>query len=173
MIELNGATGRIKVLRSTGKKWQKQPDIVSDTQNDWGPSIILDSNGNPWLAWVGFDGTDDDIYYTYWTGNKWKKTLRVNTDDGWPDTLPILYLNKDRIPEVRWSGFNGSKYIQYTSSWNGASWSAERVAINPFSGPASLQTELPAFLTERTQAALHLRNRTGIQSSRVISNLHK
>lgn len=166
-VETNGSIGRIKVIKSDDEKWHKQPDINSNTQNDWGPTIIIDSKGTPWLAWTGYDGTDDDIYYTYWKGNEWKKPEKVNTDDGWPDTLPILALNKEGAPEVRWSGFNGSKYIRYFSTWDSSRWSQEAEAINPFSAPLALQTDLPSFLTDKTHAALHIRNPSGIQSTRL------
>ena len=152
-VETNGSTGRVKAIKSDNEKWHRQPNITPNTQNDWGPSIIIDSKGTAWIAWAGYDGTDDDIYYTFWKGNEWKTPEKVNTDDDWPDTLPILALNKEGAPEVRWSGFNGSKYIQYFSTWDGSRWSQEAEAINPFSAPLDLQTLLPDFLTDRTHAS--------------------
>ena len=166
-VETNGSIGRIRVIKKTDEEWQRQPEIVANTQNVWGPSIIIDNKGTPWLAWAGYDGIDDDIYYTFWNGNAWKTPEKVNTDDDWPDTLPILALNNQGAPEVRWSGFNGSKYIRYFSTWDGNRWSQEAEAINPFSAPLALQTELPSFLTDKTHAALHIRNPSGIQSTRL------
>lgn len=169
-IENNGSAGRVKAIKSAENQWQRLPEIPSNTQNDWGPTIIIDHKGTPWLAWAGYDGNDDDIYYTFWNGNEWISPGKVNTDDDWPDTLPKLALNKEGSPELRWSGFNGSKYVQYFSTWDGSKWSEEAEAINPFSTPLELQTLLPDFLTDRTHAALHIRNSSGIQSTRLGSS---
>ena len=166
-IEPEASTGRLRIKKRSNNQWVDLPRVDVNTQNDWGPSILIDRKSTTWLAWVGYDGKDDDIYYTHWTGDAWKAPARVNTDDDWPDVKPILLLGDDGKPEIRWSGYNGSKYVQFVSRWNGNTWSPEKIAINPFAAPAPLKASLPNFLTDKTQAALHIPNLVGIQSTRL------
>lgn len=125
--ELDKLSGRLMYNVKNKGKWGHSINITTNTSSDMAPSICLDLKGQPWLVWSGTDDNDDDIYYSRWLNNRWQKPLQINIDDQWPDILPTVERDEDNRILVKWSGYNGQRYVQYSSYWTGNKWSRESV----------------------------------------------
>ncbi len=85
--------------------------------------------GSLWLAWVGFDGNDDEIFASQWDGTSWSLPWQVSADDEDPtlyDRQPRLAVGKNGHPWVVWTGHqSGPDDEIYASHWNGTGWTPE------------------------------------------------
>lgn len=87
------------------------------------PTVVLDSAGNPIVAWQEtINATDKDIYVSKWDGSNWQPL------GDWLDTTgPILGFNPamtiyNNNPLVSWLEDNGSVKNIRVAGWNGSAW---------------------------------------------------
>ena len=99
-----------------GQKWLEplslnmDPDVPHIT-----PSISLDINGFPHVAWGAYDGDDYEIYYSCWDGYKWSQETKITDHQNISDTSPSISLFLDRIPIVAWlRSSNGTREICFS-----------------------------------------------------------
>jgi len=81
--------------------------IKTETTHQSSPTLFKDQNGIIWGVWVGFNGTDDDIYYSRLIDGAWDDEKRIyEQNNDVPDLGPWVRLNiTDRI-EIRWRQFD-------------------------------------------------------------------
>ena len=145
-----------------GSSWSTPTQINTNLSSNIAPSIIIDNENIPWVVWAGFDGQDDDIWFTRWNGDDWEEPQRVNKDDSMPDILPIIGIDEEGKPWVKWSGYDGERYINYSCKWTGAEWSDEKGAKRSNSynsmikNEVDLIPELPDFLDDSDKASIHI-----------------
>jgi lysophospholipase L1-like esterase len=125
--------------RWTGRQWTdpeavpmggisraKSPVLAASPEQDRG-SI---GDGALWLAWVGFDGTDDEIFASYWNGKSWLPPQQVNADDDDPyfyDLEPQLAVGRDGQPWVVWTGYQAGLDDEiFASQRVGDGWTPEQ-----------------------------------------------
>jgi hypothetical protein len=124
--ETGGIDGvrRIYVWRWTGTRWQAVGGsliVTGDTRN---PSLIIDSSGNPVVAWQDYSGgVNYDIYVRRWNGSSWVQyapgSLDVNA--GFPAYEPALALDSTNNPVVAWyEELGGNSLNVYVKRWNSA-----------------------------------------------------
>ncbi|MFQ5528027.1 MAG: hypothetical protein ACE5GX_17440 [Thermoanaerobaculia bacterium] len=83
-------------------------------------STVLDDG--TWLVlWAGYDGTDDDIFWSRRVDGEWTSARRVHADNGVPDVLPTVIAHGDTA-HAAWSFFDGADYRVRTARWNGSRW---------------------------------------------------
>ena len=111
-----------------GSSWAPPTQIITNLSSNTTPSIIIDNENIPWVVWTRFDGQDDDIWFTRWNGDDWEEPQRINKDDSMPDILPIIGIDEEGKPWVKWSGYDGERYINYSCKWTGTEWSDEKGA---------------------------------------------
>ncbi len=145
-----------------GKTWSPPTQISTNLSSNTASSIVVDDQNVPWIVWAGFDGQDDDIFFTRWNGYDWDAPLRVNKDDSLPDIMPVIKINKEGIPCVEWSGYDGEKYRNYSSKWNGTGWD-EEIETESSNLYESIP-DLPDFLDDAGTASIHIEDGRGIQS---------
>jgi len=151
--------------------WSDAQRVPTGLEYNTGVNLAVAPDGTPWIVWAGDDGSGDDIYFSRWNGAAWDAALKVNRPDGAPDILPVLgFSPSSGQPWLAWSGFDGNRYEQFVSRWNGASWSAERRidpsrldALKARRLPAALQTR-PAFVSEQAKTALYVPGAGQVQS---------
>jgi lysophospholipase L1-like esterase len=94
------------------------------------PTLAAAPDGTLWLAWVGFDGVDDEIYASHWDGRSWSSPQQVNADDGDPslyDRQPRLAVGRDGQPWLVWTGHQDVIDDEiYASHWSGSGWTPEQ-----------------------------------------------
>ncbi|MBU7014363.1 MAG: hypothetical protein HXS43_05990 [Theionarchaea archaeon] len=81
-------------------------------KNDYNPQIAVDAQGNSYITWYGFDGIDDEIYWTTIapSGNQ-EATLKISTSPYnriWDDYNPQIAVDSGGNSYVVWYGFNGT-----------------------------------------------------------------
>ena len=73
----------------TGQRWSTPQEVPAwDTIPNREPVLAPAPDGSLWLAWVGFDGNDDEIYAARWNGTRWSDPQQVSGDD----TDPAAFL---------------------------------------------------------------------------------
>jgi hypothetical protein len=81
-------------------------------KNDYNPQIAVDSEGNSYVAWYGFDGMDDEIYWTrVEPSGSQEVTLKISTGPYnriWDDDNPQIAADADGNSYVVWYGFDGT-----------------------------------------------------------------
>jgi lysophospholipase L1-like esterase len=156
-----------------GNSWSDPVQISTNFSSNTSPSIIVDDENNPWIVWAGFDGKDDDIFFMRWNGNDWGIPLRVNSDDTYPDILPVVGIGEGGTPWVSWLGYDGDTYRNYFSKWTGTGWKDEIIAEEGGISQLALMKEaynipdLPDFLHDVDMASIHIRDGLPIQSIRL------
>jgi len=103
------------------------------------PILAAAPDGTLWLAWVGFDGNDTEIYAVSGDGRTWSRPRRVSSDDTDPlayDTHPRLAVGADGKPWLAWVSSEGLfDDVIVVSRWDGTGWSAEEVVSAPDDTP--------------------------------------
>jgi hypothetical protein len=121
----------ILVSHWQGRDWSL-PAPVPGTRAMSGrqPTLAAAPNGDLWLAWVGHDGTDDEIYASHWDGTAWSAPQRVGTDDtakSFYDTHPSLAVDGQGHVWLAWASHEGPLNDEiHASHWNGLDWSPQQ-----------------------------------------------
>lgn len=160
-----GAGGqRIEYLHLQGERVAAQGTLDTPFSYNMAPSLALDEDGVAWLVWSGWselDGKAEEIYFSRWDGATWERPARVNGDDGYPDILPLVGIDRDGRPVVTWSGFDGERYRSYQSAWTGSGWGREQMLGDAqpqksyLSRRAGASVDLPARARNRPLSATH------------------
>ncbi len=125
---VGGLRNRDEILYThfDGQRWLEplslnlNPDVPHIT-----PSISLDLDGFPHVAWSAYDGDDYEIYYSNWDGYKWSQETRIIHNQNISDTFPSISLFLDTIPIVAWLRSSKEKREIYFSYRRDEEWSPE------------------------------------------------
>ena len=121
---LRDGKGRLRYCHFQNEKWGESYNLKTQNETDMAPSLHLDTSGTPWLVWAGLNG-DDDIFFSRWDGKRWTDPELINSNDAWPDILPVISNNEAGQLQVKWTGYDGRNYVSYISIWNGQQWTPE------------------------------------------------
>ena len=93
-----------------GTSWER---VESVSIQKTGPQLALSATvleDGTWLVlWAGFDGTDDDIFWSRRLDGIWSKPKRLHADNRVPDILPTVTATGDSAIAA-WSFFDGNDY---------------------------------------------------------------
>lgn len=132
---VDGMESRLKYCRYQNREWSKPETIPSNLKSNMAPSVLIDDSDNVWVVWSGFDGQDDDIFFSVLKNGRWEAPRRVNPDNSLPDVLPLIGIDDNGNPEVKWKSFDGDIYQNYQAIWDGIGWTsgpeAQGKIINP------------------------------------------
>jgi lysophospholipase L1-like esterase len=124
---------RIYTSRWADSRWTNpEPVPLGDALEGKEPALAAGVQDNAlWLAWVGFDGTDDEIFASRWDGQAWLPPQQVSTDDAKPslyDRQPQLAVGQDGRPWLVWTSHQDGvdDEISY-SHWTGEGWTPEQM----------------------------------------------
>ncbi len=91
-----------------------------------------------WLVvWAAFDGRDDEILWSRFSGGRWSRPQPIAEDNAVPDITPSLFATASGAL-VAWSRYDGNDYRVNVARFDGERFSAPEVA-----GPAG--STAPAF----------------------------
>jgi hypothetical protein len=103
------AESALYVSRWTGYAWSAPLAVpAGETAPNQQPVLAAAPGGGLWLAWVGFDGNDDEIYAAFWDGQAWSEPQRVSSDDADPaayDSQPRLAVGPDGTAWLAWTSY--------------------------------------------------------------------
>lgn len=131
---------RLYVSRWLGYRWSRPEEVSpAPSTRPRQPALAAAPDGGFWLAWVGFDGNDDEIYARRWDGLAWLPAEQVGRDDTDPlayDTQPRLVVAADGRPWLAWVSSQGLfDDALVASRWTGAAWSPEMPVSAPDGTP--------------------------------------
>ena len=131
--------GNIYYIHWNGKTWvnvedKPYPENSANVSQSEGfsefPSLALDSNGYPHIAWNSENNKKVDIIYVHWDGKQWVNSIgqsypvhsaNVSQNDGFSG-YPSLSLDKNNKIHIVWSdNTEGNSEICYVK-WNGETW---------------------------------------------------
>lgn len=144
--------------------WSDVKPFRTGMKSNTAPSLLIGPDNLPWVLWAGFDGTDDDIFYSKWTGLSWSSPARVNENDEFPDILPKITSEPLGLPRVQWLGFDGLAYVTFSSDWEGGTWGKEMKmtqALFPkqeLKGNIATLPDLPGFIRDVKKASIYQLN---------------
>jgi lysophospholipase L1-like esterase len=104
----------------------------SDIKSAHSPKIVIDRANNVWVFWVGIKKGRDEIFYTIFEGGEWSLPSQLNKDNAIPHLYPCVDLGPEGFPWVVWSAYDGDDYEIFSSSWNGSSWTEERITDSQY-----------------------------------------
>ena len=102
--------------------------VSNDPSSSYSPSIAMDVDGNPLVAWHNHTSAGTDIYVRRWNGTSWEEvgngsatgTGISNNSTG--STKPSIAVGNDSKPVVAWQDNDGQDDEIYVRRWNGSSW---------------------------------------------------
>lgn len=105
-------------------------NVSNDSDTSQSPSVAIDSQGNPHIAWCNWMTTDYEILYTKWNGTGWvnasgttMSTANANfTNDTENNYLPCLKLDSTDNPWIAWYITPVTNYEIMLGHWDGTSW---------------------------------------------------
>ncbi len=113
--------------------WSAQELVgIADSYDDYSPEVAIDPQGRAWVIWMGFDGTDYEVYWSRWEeGAGWSARVRVNPDNTLYDAWPRLSMAPDGTPWVAWLRHRATGYYWDLLScrWNGKGWTVPDTVV--------------------------------------------
>ena len=107
-------------------------------------------DGSTLLVWSQFDGTDDELFFSWRRSGDFSTPQRISADNDYPDIAPSVTF-KARGAVVSWSRFDGSDYSVWTADFGRGEWRKERRTGGPGSlFPQYLHRQDNLFLISRS-----------------------
>lgn len=127
-----GPTQGSVLVSHWGSRGWSEPMQVPGTADLAGerPALAPTPEGGLWLAWVGHDGTDKEIFASRWDGSTWSVPQRVGSDDTDPlayDTQPTVAVDSNGSAWLAWTSYEGPLSDEiHASHWDGVAWSPQQ-----------------------------------------------
>lgn len=124
-IWLEGTDPQDLAIRSAswnGTSWEAV-EVVSPSRGlpQLAVSATVLSDGS-WLAvWAGYDGSDDEIYWSRRVYGAWSPPRPLHPGNRVPDILPSVIAHGDGA-RAAWSFYDGNDYRVRTAEWDGTAW---------------------------------------------------
>ncbi len=114
----------------------------SDTRPASTPALARTGVDRLSAVWAGFDGTDDDIFYSACRDGVWSNPVLISANDTTPDIDPVVIGLDNGDILVVWSGYDGRAYrLLYALFDHAASaWTPEKTVTSGIQAQ-----ELPFF----------------------------
>lgn len=98
-----------------------------DGEESFAPTIIIDDNNVPWIAWSGVTGKLADVYVSRWNGSAWEARRMVNEINDTPDITPILGIQGGKTLWLSWFGFSQThQFVRHRAQLIDGSWLVDK-----------------------------------------------
>lgn len=111
--------------------WSRSVPVNDLTQYSRSPSVALDGQGRPFVAYLQGDVLGSEALVKRWNGSAWE-TLGGPLNRAGPQYLasPVLALDAQGRPTVAWMEDHGGMDALYVARWNGRRWTALGGRVN-------------------------------------------
>ncbi|MBB6028830.1 Ig-like domain-containing protein [Oceanithermus desulfurans] len=113
---------RIAVRRWNGSAWENigAPFNSGSSDGAQNPDLVLDSTGNPVVAWVEYNATNrNNVFVRHWDGSQWKPYTNsgeiLDLTDSNSATTPTIALTSNDDPAV---AFAEQSTVSGTTAWH-------------------------------------------------------
>ncbi len=118
-----GNQAQLRYRQLQDGRWSEEKEYYTGLTSNTSPSVSVDRTGKIWVAWAGFNGISDEIYYSSWNGTSFATATAITANDI-PDIQPVLGIDEGTgRPFLQWLQFSQKGYMKYESTWNGSAWS--------------------------------------------------
>ena len=125
----NITSGEARLSGSLAWLALKDLNVSNNNSASVNPSVALDSNGNPSIAWYDNTPGNNEIFYRDWNGSDWTTvagdlsgpSLNVSNNDG-HSVEPSLALDVNGNPSIAWDDYTSGNWEIYYRDWNGSNW---------------------------------------------------
>ncbi len=118
----NSPNSLIHAALWNGSSWQMIGSTVSNsTTSNSNPSLVMDKDGNPLIAWSGYASPETAIWVSRWNGSDWLpvgSSLSAETGVSTAGLRPTLALDKNGQPLVAWHESDGAVSNIYVYRYN-------------------------------------------------------
>ena len=136
--------------QTLGDTLTEEKEFYTGLTSNTAPSLSVDGRGKTWLAWAGFNGVSDEIYYSTWDGSSFTTPIAI-TDNNVPDVQPVLGVDDATgALWLQWLQLTVNSSIKYEATWNGSAWS-EPVSIAESESSATAEGSTDSTLTAATK----------------------
>ncbi len=124
--------------------WGEELSYYSGLNSNTAPTAVVDGDGRLWLAWAGFDGVSDQIYFAVQErGQKEFSTATALTATAVPDILPLLGIDEaSGRPWLRWQRYSDKGYQLFEAQWTGSGWSEPQAVTDQSGEPSEVASEV-------------------------------
>lgn len=81
------------------------------------------ADGSTLVTWAGYDGNDDEIWWSRSTRRGWSAPARLADDDRFPDVTPAIIATEDGAL-IAWSAYDGRDYRLRAARYRDGVWDA-------------------------------------------------
>jgi hypothetical protein len=122
---------RVKAADWDGSRWGPVTTIGKRSEgSQTGLTGTVLEDGSTLLMWSQFDGTDDELFFSWRQSVNWSRPERVSANNRLPDVAPsVSSTGKGAL--AAWSRFDGSTYRLWTASFERGEWREERLVGEP------------------------------------------
>jgi len=120
-----GQFDNIYVKRWDGANWVLLGGALDVNVNDGAAlaRLVLDTSGNPVVAWTEWNSSSSNVYVKRWDGANWVPLgNELDISEPQPAGSPSLALDTSGRPVVAWFENDGTSDNIYVKRWDGTSW---------------------------------------------------
>ncbi|MDH4468755.1 MAG: sialidase family protein [Bacteriovoracaceae bacterium] len=128
-IQSDGEQNQIFYSYFNGLNWDHPSSLTDNISPDGQaaitPQVATNSDGKILISWQQFDGTKNQIFYSYFNGVSWDhpSSLEDNiSPDGQDAIFPRVNMNSDGKMLISWQQSDGAKWQIFNSYFDGANW---------------------------------------------------
>ncbi|GMU09340.1 Ig-like domain-containing protein [Corallococcus caeni] len=106
------------------------------------PTLSIDGNGRPWVAWVESTSTqpsNDQIYWARWEGTAWSTPALVSVSST-GNSSPAMSMKKGSPHALAWSGIIASERCILLSRWISNQWQSIGYPLTALAGTSTPAT---------------------------------
>ncbi len=118
-IEVDTHSSQLRARRREGASWTAS--VTISTNRAAYPSATLDQNGNPWVAWESYSGTDAEIYVSNWNGTNFTTPALVS-QPAVPAYSPVIETDTEGGIWAAWQAKVGSNFEILIRRFMGGLW---------------------------------------------------
>lgn len=112
----------VRVALWNGSVWGDVEEVApSNGRAQLAPAAAVLEDGTWLVLWAGYDGRDDEIFWSRRVDGAWSQPQRLHADNRVPDVMPTVTAHGDGAIAA-WSFFDGSDYRIRTARWTGDGW---------------------------------------------------
>jgi hypothetical protein len=131
----SSGNSEIYVRRWNGNSWEEVGagsatggGISNNSGNSLYPSVAINSDNTPYVAWFDNDAGDNEIYVRHWNGSSWEEVGAGSASGGGISNNsgnsydPSMAITAGGTPYVAWEDHSGGDSEIYVRRWNGSNW---------------------------------------------------
>lgn len=128
-LEGDAASGLAVVAAAwNGTSWEAVETIApANGRPQLAPAATALADGTWLVVWAGYDGGDDDIFWSRRRDGVWSSPRRLHGDNRVPDILPALTTDAADTDQAlaAWSFYDGNDYRVRAARFAGGRWTVE------------------------------------------------